>query len=141
MVSTLGDKSYDFPESYKLNIELKDIIEEGADATPINCDVEGNSKTIKAQYYKNSIANFTRKDGMSATGVLQNGVIRKFTPRECFRLMDVDDSDIDKIISAGISNTQMYKLAGNSIVVNVLYHIFRKLFISSPYGFHVIDEV
>lgn len=55
--------------------------------------------------------------------------IRKLTPRECFRLMDVDDSDIDKIQASGISKSAQYKLAGNSIVVNVLYHIFRKLFI------------
>lgn len=54
--------------------------------------------------------------------------IRKLTPRECFRLMGVDDKDIDKIQAAGISNSQQYKLAGNSIVVDVLYHIFRKAF-------------
>ena len=54
--------------------------------------------------------------------------IRKLTPRECFRLMDVDDADIDKIQAAGISNSAQYKLAGNSIVVNVLYHVFRKMF-------------
>lgn len=55
--------------------------------------------------------------------------IRKLTPRECFRLMDVADSDIDKIQQAGISKTQQYKLAGNSIVVSCLYHLFRKMFI------------
>lgn len=55
--------------------------------------------------------------------------IRKLTPRECFRLMGVDDADIDKIQGAGISNSQQYKMAGNSIVVDVLYHIFRKLFV------------
>nr|DAO73691.1 MAG TPA: Cytosine specific methyltransferase [Caudoviricetes sp.] len=55
--------------------------------------------------------------------------IRKLTPRECFRLMDVSDSDIDKIQSAGISQTQQFKLAGNSIVVSCLYHVFRKMFI------------
>lgn len=55
--------------------------------------------------------------------------IRKLTPRECFRLMGVDDADIDKIQAAGISNSAQYKLAGNSIVVDVLYHIFRKMFI------------
>lgn len=54
--------------------------------------------------------------------------IRKLTPREYFRLMGVDDKDIDKIQAAGISNSQQYKLAGNSIVVDVLYHIFRKAF-------------
>lgn len=57
--------------------------------------------------------------------------IRKLTPRECFRLMDVDDADIDKMQAAGISNSAQYKLAGNSIVVNVLFHIFRKLFIET----------
>ena len=55
--------------------------------------------------------------------------IRKLTERECFRLMDVDDADIDKIQAAGISRSQQYKLAGNSIVTNVLFHIFRKLFV------------
>lgn len=68
----------------------------------------------------------------------QNGVrfrIRKLTPKECFRLQDVSDSDIDKIQgyrdSKGkpISNTQQYKLAGNSITVAPLYHVFRKMFI------------
>ena len=57
--------------------------------------------------------------------------IRKLTPRECFRLMGVDDKDIDKIQAAGVSNSGQYKLAGNSIVVNVLFHIFRKMFIET----------
>lgn len=55
--------------------------------------------------------------------------IRKLTPRECFRLMGVDDADIDKIQAAGISNSGQYRLAGNSIVVDVLYYIFLKAFI------------
>lgn len=54
--------------------------------------------------------------------------IRKLTPKECFRLMDVEDKYIDKIQSAGISKSQQYKLAGNSIVVNCMYHIFENLF-------------
>ena len=57
--------------------------------------------------------------------------VRKLTPRECFRLMDVSDGDIDKIQAAGISKSQQYKMAGNSIVVAVLYHIFRKMFIDT----------
>lgn len=55
--------------------------------------------------------------------------IRKLTPRECFRLMGVDDADIDKMQASGLSNSAQYKLAGNSIVVDVLYHLFRKMFI------------
>ena len=62
------------------------------------------------------------------------GRIRKLTPRECFRLMGMKDDDIDKIQQAGISNTQQYKMAGNSIVVNVLEAIFKKLFLQGEYN-------
>lgn len=55
--------------------------------------------------------------------------IRKLSPTECFRLMDVDDSDIEKMKQAGIAKTNLYKLAGNSIVISCMYHLFRKLFI------------
>lgn len=59
-------------------------------------------------------------------GVFQ---IRKLTPREFFHLMGVNDENIDHIQEAGISSSQQRKLAGNSIVVDVLEHIFNKLFI------------
>lgn len=52
--------------------------------------------------------------------------IRKLTPRECFRLMGFDDEDFDKASQVN-SNTQLYKQAGNSIVVNVLIAIFNDL--------------
>ncbi len=55
--------------------------------------------------------------------------IRKLTPKECFRLMGLSDDDIDKIQATGISDTQQYKMAGNSIVVPVLEGIFRELFL------------
>lgn len=54
--------------------------------------------------------------------------IRKLTPRECFRLMDLNETDIDKIQNAGISESQQYKMAGNSIVVACMEGIFRNLF-------------
>ena len=53
--------------------------------------------------------------------------IRKLTPKECWRLMSFTDSDIEKCISIGISNTQLYKQAGNSIVVSILEGIFKNL--------------
>lgn len=53
--------------------------------------------------------------------------IRKLTERECFRLMGVADSESDKIRHV-VSKTQCYKLAGNSIVVDVLVAIFTQLF-------------
>lgn len=69
--------------------------------------------------------------------------IRKLTPKECFRLMGVNDADIDKMQAAGISNSGLYKLAGNSIVAGgnytdskgnvdgVLFNLFRKMFIET----------
>lgn len=54
--------------------------------------------------------------------------IRKLTPRECYRLMDVSEENIDKLLATDISMTQHYKMAGNSIVVSCLYHIFKNLY-------------
>ncbi|MBR2492052.1 MAG: DNA (cytosine-5-)-methyltransferase [Paludibacteraceae bacterium] len=53
--------------------------------------------------------------------------IRKLTPRECFRLMGFSDEDFDKAKAVPTSDTQLYKQAGNSIVVNVLERIFKQL--------------
>lgn len=173
-----------------------------AEPIPLNPYKDGTCRTIKAQYQQSSRANFTRQDGLGATGVVQIGGghnepkvvedwqtvvgnkqlnpfrgsvedtspcitsacgagggmtpmltdadlettktkefieqvrghqamryrIRKLTPRECFRLMDVDDHIIDKIQAAGISNSQQYKMAGNSIVVACLEKIFEQMF-------------
>lgn len=53
--------------------------------------------------------------------------LRKLTPRECFRLMSFTDEDIDKCYAVGMSDSQLYKQAGNSIVVKVLERIFEQL--------------
>lgn len=63
--------------------------------------------------------------------ILQNEdyKIRKLTPLECWRLMGFSDNDYYAAKSVGTSNAQLYKQAGNSIVVTVLEAIFRKLFL------------
>lgn len=53
--------------------------------------------------------------------------IRKLTPKECWRLMGFDDEDHDKVERAGISNAQRYKMAGNSIVVNVVERLLKNV--------------
>ena len=59
--------------------------------------------------------------------VIQNDLrIRKLTPKECWRLMGFDDEDFDKASQVN-SNAQLYKQAGNSIVVNVLEEIINNL--------------
>ena len=60
-------------------------------------------------------------------GVVMPGLrIRKLTPLECWRLMGFDDSDFKKAQKV-CSDTQLYKQAGNSIVVNVLVAILKEL--------------
>ena len=88
-----------------------------------------NSQTRRGRV-EDQMAN-TLDTGCQQGVVTPNYRIRKLTPRECFRLMGVEDADIDKLLSAGISNSQLYKCAGNSIVVDNLYHIMRKMFIDT----------
>ena len=59
-------------------------------------------------------------------GTVDNYRIRKLTPKECWRLMGFDDEDFRKAEQVN-SNTQLYKQAGNSIVVNVLEGILKNL--------------
>lgn len=94
-------------------------------------DGDGLYLGTSEEFFRGGLKGISRtlKAGSNDAGVVQDYRIRKLTPKECFRLMGVTDEDIDKIQSAGISKTQQYKMAGNSIVVDVLYHIFRKMFI------------
>lgn len=181
------DKGFDFPAPFLLTKSLKDVLENEVEdryfmrddkvkdyikhfksVTPYGTEKDGTCRTIKANYYKISQANFLQNDDRIATGVVvpqlteltsgmaqakrvydPNGLavtlkgeagglgaktglykienrIRKLTPKECFRLMGFEDRDIE--VCKGISNTQLYKMAGNSIVVDVLYYIFKELF-------------
>lgn len=60
-------------------------------------------------------------------------VIRKLTPKECFRLMGFDDSDCQILTDNKISNTQLYKQAGNSIVVDVAEELLCMMFDEDGY--------
>ena len=58
---------------------------------------------------------------------MNNLRIRKLTPKECWRLMGFDDTDFEKAEVVN-SNSQLYKQAGNSIVVDVIVKIYEELF-------------
>lgn len=60
--------------------------------------------------------------------------IRKLTPKECFRLMGFSDENFEAVEKM-VSNSQLYKQAGNSIVVDVLYYILVELYKAMPYLF------
>lgn len=81
-----------------------------------------NSKTRRGRVGKQMSNTLTCSCNM---GVVESYRIRKLTPRECWRLMGVKDEQFDRL--NGISNSQLYKLAGNSIVVDVLEAIFKNL--------------
>lgn len=80
-------------------------------------DIEGSSPTLDTNSEKRP----------RIQGDATSYRIRKLTPRECFRLMGVSETNIDKIQQSGVSQSQQYKMAGNSIVVDCLYHLFRKM--------------
>lgn len=95
----------------------------------ILCSINPNSRHKEFDFKQiKEIASTLRATDFKCPHWVYTHTIRKLTPREYFRLMGVDDKDIDTIQSTGISDTQQYKMAGNSIVVDVLYHIFRNLF-------------
>ena len=83
-----------------------------------------NSKTRRGRVGKQVAQTLTTSPQQAA--VMPNIRIRKLTPKECFRLMGFDDADYEKAASAN-SNTQLYKQAGNSIVVPVVQHIMERL--------------
>lgn len=78
---------------------------------------------ISNREYANAITTI-QKDSMVAQGLR----IRRLTPLECWRLMAFDDEDFYKAEAVN-SNTQLYKQAGNSIVVSVMEAIFQQFLI------------
>lgn len=69
----------------------------------------------------------TLRIGGGSFQLLSTYRIRKLTPKECWRLMGFNDEDFDKAKASGVSNSQLYKQAGNSIVVDVLMAIFKEI--------------
>ena len=72
--------------------------------------------------------NKSRVLGVGEDKEINNLRIRKLTPLEAWRLMGISDSDFNKAQESGLSDSQLYKQAGNAIVVDVLVHIFKELF-------------
>lgn len=76
----------------------------------------------------NGLAPTVKENHGTVTATNINLRIRKLTPKECWRLMGFEDKDFERARLAPMSNTQLYKQAGNSIVVNVLEKVFQNLF-------------
>lgn len=88
---------------------------------------DGVYEKSERHYFSDGIApTLTSTSAGNEKIILNDLTTRNLTPKECWRLMGFDDEDCEKAAKVN-SNTQLYKQAGNSIVVNVLENIFEKL--------------
>lgn len=110
-------------ESLKIREATKKGYTEAYDGDSINFE-QPNSQTRRGRVGKQIAQTLTCSCNQGT--ITENYRIRKLTPLECWRLMGFDDEDFNTVV--GISNTQLYKMAGNSIVVDVLENIFRELY-------------
>jgi len=83
--------------------------------------------TIKGKMQMLEASMFKSYSAQRFFGILDHKGIRYITPRECFRLQTVPEHYIDKILACGVSNTQLYKIAGNGWTDEVIAHIFRSI--------------
>ena len=106
----------------------KELIKEIESGKYDNGNVYGKHLHQSSRFNDKPLENIsaTIKGGNMEAGVINGLRIRKLTPKECWRLMGFDDNDFDKAEKVN-SNTQLYKQAGNSIVVNVLERILENL--------------
>ena len=163
VVSILGSKDFTFPKKQDLNLHLTDLLEEKVERKyylsqqTINMLLkEDTGKYTRRQRF---LDNITKDDNLSNTvlcrqrcsptdnyvkinrkahvGCIELNAkmysLRKLTPKECWRLMGFDDEDFIKA-SKVCSDAQLYKQAGNSIVVNVLERIIERLLYEDSLG-------
>lgn len=149
----IDDSSFIFLEKQELKFKLKDMLEDEVDGkyylsdkmkiyiskrgskgyknvdSRINLEIARPLTT--AHDKRAGTTNYISKDVNGEFNLTEENVknlsIRRLTPKECWRLMGFDDEDFKKAEQVN-SDTQLYKQAGNSIVVNVLERILEKLF-------------
>ena len=90
----------------------------------LNTTEEGDSYCIDSNYYKGTSPGNINSG--RRTQIKHNKRIRKLTPKECWRLQGFPDWAFEKAQKVN-SDTQLYKQAGNSVTVNVIYEIAKRL--------------
>ena len=129
----IGDSNY-INEEYDEEIQVKTFLKiKNATKKGYLEAYEGDGVDIsrRMQYHRGTVQRgiIQTLDTQPTKGVVvsvEKTKIRKLTPKECWRLMGFDDEDFNKASHVN-SDTQLYKQAGNSIVVNVLEEIFKQL--------------
>ena len=140
IVSIKGEYSYTFPKPFKLQKRLKDYLETKVDEKYYLSDKQieqianwkAYNKPLENAKSENdeTIQTITAKSNTSMNSsmvlIKEATRIRKLTPLEAWRLMGINDEDFHKAKATGMSDSQLYKQAGNAIVVDVLYYIFKQ---------------
>jgi len=121
-LSTKGGENNGVVVNNLVNKNIENAINKNKHKIKDGSFIETYNENIKDDGTTSSLT--TRCD---LNGVIDNNLrIRKLTPRECFRLMGVKDEDFDKV-KKNQSDSSLYHLAGDSIVVNVLMAIFKEM--------------
>lgn len=155
VVSILGEhKPYEFPNLKIERRNLSDYLEDGLhndtikvadDIKPgckkeflkhydkiINCKEDTYDCRAKTDFQDKKVGikiSYCIRANSTNTHILDNKTIRKLTPLEFWRLINFDDTDYLKVKKDINTKTSLCKLAGNSIDVKILEHIFTKLFL------------
>lgn len=141
LIANLGDEEMNKEERNKIMIdEVKRIVSatrkcdigvtvhDNGDIRPHRLDKKKSGISEMQINKDTNISNTVTASHMPKTyGDSTDFRIRKLTPKECWRLMGFDDEDLYKAEAVN-SNSQLYKQAGNSIVVDVIVKIYEKLF-------------
>jgi len=139
-ISILDGEKFEFPNPVELNIKMNDFLEDKVDDKFYLSNNQTSEKPIKqdfiycldANYWKGTmLKDFLTKRRRQVVSGAKNAdgrySARRLIPRETWRFMGCTDDDFDKAKEV-VSNTALYRQAGNSIVVAVLEAVFKKLF-------------
>ena len=155
---SLDNGKFEFPVGFDNGIRLKDILETEVDdkyylseettarfitsensLSSLLYDGSQAKREGKSREYNDFAPTLSARDYKDPRMVndekKSNFHIRKLTPRECWRLMSFSDDSFNAAKSVGISDSQLYKQAGNSIVTDVLYYIYLEIYKAMPYLF------
>lgn len=147
-VSILDDNDFKFPSQGDINLNIYTILEENVDDSyylnkttkkiddklklinlndaPIVCEQRCDEGL---RFFKDNVCGTLRTiDSCGDKRIIEpSGKIRKLMPIECWKLQGFTKEQFNKVASLGISSSQLYKMSGNSITVNVLEEIFKNL--------------
>ena len=124
----IDNEEYDYSKSKGKIIKIKNATAKGyLEATEGDgVDISGRMEHHRGTVQKDKTQTLSTMGGENNGVVVNDLRIRKLTPRECFRLMGVKDEDFDKV-AKNQSDSSLYHLAGDSIVVDVLCYLYKQL--------------